>query len=177
MPSECLPLEICNSGVLEGKAATLSLVKNRMVLTLARRKNKPHGSTLTRTCWCKSCPKTCPVHVLGAYVTSLKDGERPFAQFSASNVLKSLRSLLSRIGVRNAEKYRTHDLIRGHAKDLQARGASLVEILSAGEWRSPAFLRYLDMHDLERDAVIEAHLDESSGSESCSGDSDSSNEH
>ena len=74
---------------------------------------------------------------------------------------------------------RTHDFLRGHAKDLQLSGVSLVpscrvlrfpnglpgaplwQILAAGEWKSPAFLLYLDMHALERDAVVQAHLDES----------------
>ena len=41
-------------------------------------------------------------------------------------------------------------------------GATIAEILGAGQWRSPAFLRYLDLADLERDAVAEAHMDESS---------------
>ena len=40
-------------------------------------------------------------------------------------------------------------------------GASLYEILKAGEWSSPAFLSYLDLHELEKEAVVEAHLDES----------------
>ena len=39
--------------------------------------------------------------------------------------------------------------------------APLYQILAAGEWRSPAFLQYLDIHQLERDAVIQAHCDES----------------
>ena len=41
------------------------------------------------------------------------------------------------------------------------QGAPLYEILAAGEWRSPAFLDYLDLHSLERDMVIQAHCDES----------------
>jgi len=41
-------------------------------------------------------------------------------------------------------------------------GAKLHEILRAGEWRSPAFMEYLDLHQLEQDCVLEAHLDESS---------------
>ena len=65
---------------------------------------------------------------------------------------------------------------------MQARGATCREILSAGacrqvlrrvsclhvctgEWRSKGFLAYLDSDQLEDDAVVEAHLDESSGSE------------
>ena len=146
------------------------------MLMLDRRKNKLHGSILTRSCWCKQSPKTCPVHVLGKYFQTLGEGERPFAQFSAASVLQSLRAFLSRIGIVDSQKFRTHDLRRGHARDLQERGASFAEILQAGEWRSPAFLKYLDMHALERDVVIEAHVDESSDSESRSagGSSDDS---
>ena len=42
-------------------------------------------------------------------------------------------------------------------------GAPLWQILAAGEWRSPAFLEYLDKHKLEVDAVVQAHVDESDG--------------
>ena len=45
--------------------------------------------------------------------------------------------------------------------DLLESGAPLATILKAGEWRSPAFLSYVDMEQLERDAVIQAHLDDS----------------
>ena len=45
-------------------------------------------------------------------------------------------------------------------------GAPLWEILSAGEWRSPAFMSYLDLHQLDSQLVIQAHVDEeSSGSD------------
>ena len=59
--------------------------------------------------------------------------------------------------------FRTQDLRRGHALDLQLSGAPLWAILSAGEWKSPAFLQYLDMHRLETELVVQAHLDESEG--------------
>ena len=39
-----------------------------------------------------------------------------------------------------------------------ATGAPLHEILAAGEWRSPAFLEYLDRHALERDMVDQSHM-------------------
>ena len=44
---------------------------------------------------------------------------------------------------------------------LWCQGAPLWQILAAGEWRSPAFLLYLDMHKLESDLVVQAHVDES----------------
>ena len=69
--------------------------------------------------------------------------------------------MLKELEVKDARLYRTHDFRRGHARDMQAWGRTLAEILAAGEWSSPAFMKYLDMMALERDAVMEAHLDES----------------
>ena len=60
------------------------------------------------------------------------------------------------MGIQNAREYRTHDLRRGHAVDLQLSNAPLYQILEAGEWKSPAFMDYLDLHRLERDAVVQA---------------------
>ena len=84
------------------------------------------------------------------------------------------------MGVDQAADYRTHDLRRGHAQDLvesgmikshlhargcwsssHVAGASLAVILSAGEWKSPAFLAYIDQAKLETDVVVAAHVDDS----------------
>ena len=73
--------------------------------------------------------------------------------------------LLQMLEVPDAAVYGTHDLRRGHAKDLQVNGAQLCEILHAGQWKSPAFMEYLDLNQLEHDAVLEAHLAESSDEE------------
>ena len=40
-------------------------------------------------------------------------------------------------------------------------GAPLHEILNAGEWSSPAFPKYLDLHKLETDLVVQSVLEES----------------
>ncbi len=82
-------------------------------------------------------------------------------------------------GIAGAAQYRTHVLRCGHAKDLQlaghafgmgfshtgfvcyVAGAPLWEILAAGQWSSPAFMRYLDLHCLETELVVQSHLDES----------------
>ena len=47
-------------------------------------------------------------------------------------------------------------------KWLSLEFISLYEIFAGGEWRSPAFLEYLALGDLEMGAVIEAHQAESS---------------
>ena len=50
---------------------------------------------------------------------------------------------------------------------LVLQGAALWIILAAGEWRSPAFLAYMDLHQLETDLVVQAHVNDSdSGEES-----------
>ena len=90
---------------------------------------------------------------------------RPFSSITPGKALTILRYFLEQLRVADAQKYRTHDLRRGHAKDLQVGGATLAEILRAGEWRSPAFHEYLDLHALERDVVVEAHMGESSDSD------------
>ena len=90
-----------------------------------------------------------------------------------------LRNALEAIGVPDAQSYRTHDFRRGHAEDLRlsgwdscngslaawfafrSAGAPLWEILEAGQWSSPAFLKYLDLHSLERDVVVQAHMADS----------------
>ena len=92
-----------------------------------------------------------------------KEGQHVFEGISASAAMKTLRRYLSLTGKLDAMKYRSHDLRRGHADDLRASGASLWVILTAGQWSSPAFLKYLDTATLEADAVLQAHLDESSG--------------
>ena len=169
MPSECLPIEVHSGGRPDGCAAAITINDSEIILDLKRRKNRPGGSRLIRRCWCHDCKETCPLHVLGKYMRSLGDGSRPFALYTPGRALQLLRSYLAIIGVSEAQSYRTHDLRRGHARDLQVRGASLMEILRAGEWRSPAFLNYLDLEELERDAVVEAHLGESSDSDDISG--------
>ena len=77
---------------------------------------------------------------------------------SAASALGRLRSMLCELNVESALAYRTHDFRRGHARDLQENGSNLRDILQAGEWRSPAFLAYLDIDELSSGAVLEAHL-------------------
>ena len=44
---------------------------------------------------------------------------------------------------------------------VYASGAPLWEILAAGEWSSPAFLKYFDLHRLDTELVVQAHACES----------------
>jgi hypothetical protein len=83
-------------------------------------------------------------------------GMQPFAHIGASKALQALRELLAELHIPNAAVLRTHDFRRGHAEDLRRGGSRLYEILAAGDWKSVAFLAYLDRVGPERDQVIEA---------------------
>ena len=77
------------------------------------------------------------------------------------------------IGVAEPDLYRTHDLLQlaGEAlllwylcerQRVCATGSPLWEILAAGEWKSPAFMSYIDLHKLDAELVLHAHVDEES---------------
>ena len=69
------------------------------------------------------------------------------------------------MGVKDASFHRTHDFRRDHVRDMMRAGARLHEILRAGEWRSAAFLKYLDKVELECEATLLDHVNESSDEE------------
>ena len=166
VPSEGLPM--CRWGVgsaTHPEQSVLTFSEGELVLTLASRKNRPHGSRLVRSCWCLQSASTCPVHVLWPFFDALPVGFKPFSSLNLRMLNQDLRRRLERVGVGEAQLFRTHDFRRGHAGDLQTSGATLLHILEAGEWRSPAFLKYLDMETMERDLVVQAHLVESSDDE------------
>ena len=163
LPSEALPIVRGGVGWADnGEQSVVYLENGELCLKLAKRKNKRNGSLLKRACWCSSCKLTCPVHNLWPFFEEYALGGKPFAGITASKALSKLRAILTAIGMEKATSYRCHDLRRGHAFDLQLSGASLYEILAAGEWRSPAFMDYLDKMLLEKSVVIEAHMNESS---------------
>ena len=153
LPSEALKL----TAGQDSSPCHIFLDDDELVVVLARRKNRANGSRLTRRCWCQSAKSICPVHVVGPLINTVRHGTPLFPRLTLSKALLELRRLLGILGVNQADMYRCHDIRRGHALDLQLAGSPLHEILEAGEWRSPAFLQYMDRHALERDAVHEAH--------------------
>jgi hypothetical protein len=102
------------------------------------------------------------VHVLWPFFQRLEVGQAAFPGITAGAALRQLKDILHVLGLEHFRRYRCHDLRRGHAKDMQMNGATLYEILAAGEWKSPAFLDYMSLMELEMGAVIEAHQAESS---------------
>ena len=69
------------------------------------------------------------------------------------------RSCIFHLFSPQADKYRPHDLRRGHYEDLKDSGKRLWEILQcAGCTSSRAHLPYMDKTKLEAQAVLEAHM-------------------
>ena len=115
-------------------------------LRMLRRKNRPHGSgVLRRVCTCSGSSHMCVVHTLwDQFLGLLPEGTRPWHDVAPGEALFRLRRVLARLGVPNAKGYRTQDLRRGHAEDMRQSGSPLADILRAGQWRSAAFMKYLD---------------------------------
>ena len=78
MPSEAIP-------VRAGKGDyRLTTNGEYVILKMARRKNKPEGSKLVRSCWCRESKTTCPVHVLGPRINACEKGDRLFPSKSCN---------------------------------------------------------------------------------------------
>ena len=86
-------------------------------------------------------------------------GTRPWAHISAENARARIRSRLTELQVPQASRYGTHDFRRGHAKDMAESGSTLAQILRAGQWRSAAFMRYMEEASLSRQAAVDIAID------------------
>ena len=165
VPSECLPFIVGGGDFLRGVQSSLCIRSECIGLQLRTRNNKRHGSVLWRQCWCSQQTSTCSVKVFGRWAATKPVGTALFCGLNAGMATKLLRCILAALKVEGAERFRLQDFRRGHADDLANSGASLLEILKAGEWRSPAFLKYLNIESLERHPDVQAHGDESSEDE------------
>lgn len=80
---------------------------------------------------------------------------------ASGSARQDLKRRLFRLGIDCANFFWLHDLRRGHAQDMVDEGGRLCEILQAGQWKSPAFTKYLDLEAVEMQAAVEAHMAES----------------
>jgi hypothetical protein len=132
-----------------------------VLVKLPRRRNVNGCCTLTRSCWCAKDRCTCPVHRLGLWLDSLPVGALPFAHLKPEVVNSELRRRASLGGFSEFKALSSKGFRRGHARDMVQFGSRIGEILAAGQWKSPAFLQYLDWQELEAAAVVEAVMAES----------------
>ena len=118
------------------------------MLTIEDEEIRRQGSgIMRRSCTCRGGKATCAVHTLwDDWFEHWPTGAAPRENCSQQFVIKRLRQDLAKLApmVSEPEKHGTHDFRRGHAEDMRASGCPLADILRAGQWKSAAFLRYVN---------------------------------
>lgn len=162
IPSEGFPLTFSTDAISESPSVSngLNVLQVHGLdarLHFFKRKNRPHGSSLDRRCWCHVSPSTCPVHLVSPWVHNLEKGVAPFAGYRAGDMRVDLRRRLSILGVQNVDQYNLKSFRRGHAEDMAESArwnrCDLYTILKGGDWSSAAYNAYLDSRKLEKEAV------------------------
>ena len=93
----------------------------------------------------------CAVHELwDKFLGNLPDGARPWHGVSPGFARTRLRRVLQVLAVPDHDLYGTHDLRRGHAEDVRKSGCTLAQIMRAGQWKSGAFMTYLNELELDK---------------------------
>ena len=82
---------------------------------------------------------------------------------------EKLREFLRRIGVADADRFRSQDLRRGHVDDTRRGGGTKADIFISGTWRPGGRgpYAYLDSSEVEMEGVHEAADPWSSDSDGC----------
>ena len=146
--------------------AVMGFWGGKVCIRLRKRKNKPRGDIITRTCSClrsqgssRHCGSGfCAVCILWPVVKrKIPVGGRLFSAQIAQRAGEWLRSVLRTLQIKNWDRYTLHCLRRGAARELVERGGTAADLCLAGSWGSNrAFARYLDLRALEGQAASTA---------------------
>ncbi len=74
--------------------------------------------------------------------------------FSTPQFVKAMSASLIFLGYSEASSMTAKSFRAGRAHAMASQGSNLKEILQAGEWKSKAFLAYVDQNALEEEAVL-----------------------
>ena len=162
VPSECLPLRFDNLELHSQMREVQDGGKIALEISLNRRKNKPQGSVMVRSCRCPQDSVVCPVHCVSELVVT-QNRQRRGKLFSLSETgfVRTLREHLSYLQVDSPKLYSSHSFRRGTAQELIASpGGRLVEVLKAGEWSSSSFLEYQDREEIDQLALLDVICEE-----------------
>lgn len=135
----------------------LWIVQKQVVcLRLMRRKHRPQGSLLKRACTCATVgPQFCTVHRCLSCLAGKVVGSRLW-YITPSTFLAKTRRYLGLLGVANARTFTLKAYRAGKATSMASAGATVGQILMAGEWRSHAFLRYVDTDVVDAAQLLSA---------------------
>ena len=129
-----------------------------MTIVLNSRKNRPSGSRIVRNCLCRNNMRhaLCPVHAFEQWCRESRQMPgRVFRGLDYTRFVRAFRLHLAALNVPDAANYTSHGFRRGTAQEMLRNGSRLAEILTAGDWRSPAFLAYLETAEIEEGAVLD----------------------
>ena len=107
-------------------------------------------------------------HRVHDYLVSarLSDGDKLFPMLKPAMTLKIVINALILMSVPGAQSMTWKSIRAGHATHMAASGATLAAILEAGEWRSAAFLNYIDSNVADSTEVLRQSLQAELDSES-----------
>jgi hypothetical protein len=135
-PAACHGLPpACHSGVW--------IAADKIHIRLRKRKHRASGSWLKRACTCSECPLLCGIHFAGQYVMTKPIGEELFG-FSQAQFTHAIKRALTLLEIPGASTFSLKAFRAGRATELALKGVPIGKILQAGEWKSSAFLRYID---------------------------------
>ena len=98
----------------------------------------------------------CPVHAFEQWCRESRQMPgRVFRGLDYTRFVRAFRLHLAALNVPDAANYTSHGFRRGTAQEMLRNGSRLAEILTAGDWRSPAFLAYLETAEIEEGAVLD----------------------
>ena len=119
------------------------------------------GSLLKRPCTYRaSGQQLCLPHRLEAFLRGKGQGRKVWAA-SLTEFLAAVRRLLTALDIENPEQYTLKMFRAGHATTLAEEGKSIGHILQAGEWKSAAFLSYIDEDAVDAAQIVEHVFSES----------------
>ena len=136
-----------------------------LIVGLRRRKHRPRGSVLKRSCCCKARgAMLCGPHRVGPYLETVAQGAKLW-QFTTAEFLRHLRRALGLLGIVHSGQYTLKAFRAGHAAEIASSGASWADVLAAGEWRSLAALAYVDADAVDAAAAAWESVQNSSSGE------------
>ena len=131
-----------------------------LVVRLRRRKNRPNGSMLKRKCLCNVNAALCPPCVMKPLLAEKEVGERLWF-ISAHEAVTVLQGLMQKGGRKDWASFTLKTYRASSATSMASEGNSLGTILNAGEWRSAAFLRYVDEEMVDGATMLANTIDSS----------------
>ena len=172
MQSEVFPLERGQANesinLPPGRHSALFVSKDGSItIRWRRRKHRPNGSLLCRGCTCRELgcvgvgpSQVCMAHRVQQYLQRhhFKIGEALFPRFKPQATLSVLIKSLDNMRVVGASGMTWKSVRAGRATAMAARGCTLAAILEAGEWRSTAFLNYVDANVADQAEVLRSTL-------------------